>query len=313
MGGCFMKNAKEGFDSLTKSSRNLFQVLQTAPVYRVIFWTVFSATMLTEVIAERLAAQGEEVVAAEKIDPVLNAYAENDYYQKRPLMDALELGFRMIEADTFLADDQLLVGHSVLDLQTKGSLESLYFAPIEKLVSDRSELASAPNKPLWLIIDVKSDADLTYRALRKLLSKYSAMLTKVVDGNVERGAVTVIISGNTARTLIEKENPRYVAIDGRFPDLDSESPTHLIPMVSARWGSHFRWLGKSEFTKYEESRLKSIVDQAHAQKRLIRFWSTPDVKAVWTKLRTAEVDLIGAGRYALLTEFLVPRKSPFAP
>ena len=236
MGGCFMKKAKVGFDSLAKSRLNLFRGMQTV----LVLWAVFWATMLTAVITQQLTAQSEEVVAAEKIDPILSAYAENDYYQKRPLMDALELGFRMIEADTFLADEQLLVGYSVLDLQSKGSLESLYFAPIEKLVRDRSELVVATNKPLWLIIDVKSDADLTYRALRKLLSKYSGMLTKVVDGQVELGAVTVIISGNTARTLIEKENPRYVAIDGRFSDLDSDSPTHLIPMVSVRWGSHFR-------------------------------------------------------------------------
>jgi len=290
-------------DSFDGSMMSLCRILQRHIFVNAIIQVAF--------VLGRLEA--EEIVAAEKVEPILNAYAENDYFQKRPLMGALELGIRMIEADTFLVDDRLMIGYSVMDMQSKGSLEALYLAPLQKLVEDRSELVTRAGSPFYLVIDIKSEADLTYRALRKLLSKYTSMFTKVVDGKVELGPVTVIISGNAARAMIEEENPRYVAIDGRFSDLDSNLPTHLMPMISARWGSHFRWLGKSPITKYEASRLKSIVERAHAGKRLIRFWSTPDVDAVWTELRNAHVDLIGAERYPVLSDFLVPRKSPFTP
>ncbi|MDZ4852929.1 MAG: hypothetical protein SGI77_26885 [Pirellulaceae bacterium] len=273
-------------------------------------WFVCFFAMFAALTAQ---AQPEESVRAEKQMALDNAYAENDYMQKRPLASALELGFRHIEADTFLIDDRLLIGGSILDMQSKGTLEELYLAPLAKLVESQSELVTNGKTPIRLVIDIKSDAEQTYRVIRSLLERHKSMLTKVVDGQVEPGAVSIIISGNCPREMIEDENPRYVAIDGRISDLDSDSPIHLIPMISARWGSHFRWSGKLEITKTEELRLKSIIGRAHAGNRLIRFWSTPDVDAVWTTLRGKNVDLLGTENYTKLNDFLIPRASPFTP
>ncbi len=262
---------------------------------------------------ELIYAEDDETVVAEKFTPKVFAYAENDYAQKQPLINALELGFRYIEADTFLIDDRLMVGNSVLDLQSKGTLESLYFAPLAKLLKDRSELVVRDESPILLVLDVKSDAEPTYRFIRILLNQYASMLTKVVDGELQSNSVTVIIAGNCARERIAAENPRLAAIDGRVADLESNTPTHLIPIVSARWGSHFRWQGKTSITPTERNRLQRMVEQAHSKKRLIRFWSTPDVDLVWTTLQAAGVDLIGAESYDALIEFVTPRKSPFEP
>jgi hypothetical protein len=257
--------------------------------------------------------QEEETITAEKFTPRVFTYAENDFVHKRPLIGSLELGFRYIEADAFLVDNRLMIGSSVLDMQSKGSLESLYLEPIAKLVQDRSELILREGSPFTLIIDVKSEADSTYRAIRILLNRYKSILTKVVDGEVQPNAVTVIIAGNVARELIAVENPRFVGIDGRVSDLESNAPPHLIPIISARWGSHFRWQGKTLFTPTERDRLQSMVERAHSKNRLIRFWSTPDVEVVWTALQTAGVDLIGAEDFENLVEFAIPRKSPFEP
>ncbi len=54
-------------------------------------------------------------------------YSENDYMRSRPLMDALTAGFRYIEADTFLVDNRLMIGGSVLDMQSKGTLNRCIF------------------------------------------------------------------------------------------------------------------------------------------------------------------------------------------
>jgi hypothetical protein len=256
--------------------------------------------------------QDEEVIVAEKFIPRVFAYAENDFVHKRPLAGSLELGFRYIEADTFLVDNRLMIGSSVLDMQSKGSLESLYFEPIAKLVQDRSDWIPRDGSPLTLVIDVKSEAESSYRALRVLLNRYKSILTQVVDGELQPNAVTVIVTGNCAREQIAVENPRFVAIDGRLSDLESNSPTHLIPIISARWGSHFRWQGKTSITPSERNRLQSMVERAHSKNRLIRFWSTPDVDLVWTTLQVAGVDLIGAENFEGLVEFVTPRKSPFA-
>ena len=41
--------------------------------------------------------------------PRPRAHSHNDYWRKRPLLDALECGFCSVEADIFQVGDQLLV------------------------------------------------------------------------------------------------------------------------------------------------------------------------------------------------------------
>ena len=75
------------------------------------------------------------ILAAEKqqpvtLNPLVRAHAHNDYYHKRPLLDALASGFCSVEADVFLKDDTLLVGHFRFELRKVRSLEALYLKPL---------------------------------------------------------------------------------------------------------------------------------------------------------------------------------------
>ena len=51
--------------------------------------------------------------------PLTNAHAHNDYEHTRPLFDALDQGFNSVEADVFLVDGKLLVGHTAFDLEAQ--------------------------------------------------------------------------------------------------------------------------------------------------------------------------------------------------
>ena len=48
------------------------------------------------------------------VTPLANAHSHNDYEHDRPLLDALDHGFKSIEADIFLFEGQLLVTHDAL-------------------------------------------------------------------------------------------------------------------------------------------------------------------------------------------------------
>jgi len=48
--------------------------------------------------------------------PLLRAHSHNDYAHTRPLLDALDQGFCSVEADIYLENGQLLVGHDKKDL-----------------------------------------------------------------------------------------------------------------------------------------------------------------------------------------------------
>jgi hypothetical protein len=228
------------------------------------------------------------------------AHAHNDYQHKRPLLDALDRGFSNIEADVWLWEGKLLVGHWPWDLNGERTLEKLYLEPLR----DRAKAPGVP--PVTLLVDVKTDARETYAALDKVLTLYADILSVTRNGMSEPKAVTVVLSGNVDRATLAAQAVRYAAIDGRPDDLDSTAPTHLIPWLSAAWDGRFRWQGEGTMPEDERGRLRAFVSQAHERGRMVRFWGTADKPAMWAELRAAGVDLIGTDDLDALRRFLQP-------
>ena len=236
--------------------------------------------------------------------PLPNAHAHNDYEHSRPLFDALEHGFCSIEADVHLVDGQLLVAHDLEDVRPERTLETLYLAPLRELVKRNRGSVYSDGPSLILLIDLKSPAVRTYEALRPLLERYQGMLTEYREGRVKERAVTVLISGNRPVKMMAEETARYAALDGRMQDLESNPPSHLVPLISENWPPFFQWDGTGPFPEAEAARLRAIVQKAHAQGRKVRFWATADHRAFWDVLLAAEVDLIGADDLAQLETYL---------
>lgn len=258
--------------------------------------------------------------AAEKVGPALpQAHAHNDYEHTRPLLDALAHGFTSVEADIYLVDGKLLVAHDRADLKPERTLAALYLDPLRELARGKKSIFDN-GQSLTLLIDIKTEAEPTYTVLRELLVKYREMLTAFKTKNINTvndwkfintNAVTIILSGNRPRDLVVGENDRFVAIDGRLTDLAKKNlSVSLIPLISDNWNNHFQWRGTGPFPESDRAKLKSLVEQTHAEHRRIRFWATPDNETAWAELRAAGVDLINTDKLAGLAEFL--RKSPAA-
>lgn len=239
--------------------------------------------------------------------PLAKAHAHNDYYHKRPLLDALDHGFCSVEADVFLVGNELQVAHSRSELKPERTLQSLYLEPLRQRVEQNNGRVY-PNGPSFtLMIDVKSEGTATYQALHGLLSRYKAILTRVESGRRVAGAVDVVVSGNRATAVIAADDPRYVGVDGRLTDLISDQPADLLPMISDNWGNHFRWRGAGEIPAAEKKKLRDVVTLAHNSGRRVRFWATPETPALWSELYEAGVDAINTDRLAELQAFLSAR------
>lgn len=239
--------------------------------------------------------------------PLPNAHAHNDYEHARPLLDALDQGFCSVEADIYLRDGRLLVGHTPADLKPDRTLEGLYLVPLRERVRAHGGNVFSHGPPFWLLIDIKTEAKATYLALDPVLARYADMLSSLRDGKWEQKAVTVVISGNRPRELLAAQTTRYAGLDGRLSDLDSAEPAHFLPWISDRWSSHFGWKGQGPMPESERTRLKEIVLKAHARGRLVRFWDTPEDPAFWKELRAAGVDLINTDQLVELRRFLLAR------
>ena len=237
--------------------------------------------------------------------PLQRAHAHNDYEHKRPLFDALECGFCSVEADIWLVDGKLLVAHDRNQVRPERTLQSLYLDPLRERARRNGGRVYPSGPEVTLLVDVKSDAEQTYIALREVLKAYSDLLTVFHSGSTATNAVTVIISGNRDRSLMDKETVRYAALDGRLEDLDSNAPGHFIPLVSESWTKLFKWRGAGPMPKDEKQKLQQTVTKSHAQGRKVRFWATPDQPEVWKELLDAGVDLLNVDDLVGLQNFLL--------
>jgi hypothetical protein len=237
--------------------------------------------------------------------PLIHCHAHNDYEHPHPFLDAAACGFCSFEADIHLVDGKLLVAHNRAAVKPDRTLESLYLDPIKKQIEANGGRLYRNGPPAWLLIDVKADANGTYAVLRDVLKQYAPILTVWRDGKKEQGAITVVISGSRARKMITDETIRYATIDGQMPDLQANPPADLVPWLSEQWTTHFKWRGQDAMPDSERQSLKQLVDTAHHQGRLVRFWGGPDTPAFWKEIRDDGVDLINTDHLELCREFLL--------
>lgn len=256
-------------------------------------------------VALLLAAGTAPAVAAQptRLD---RAHAHNDYEHARPLLDALDHGFNSVEADVWLVDGALLVAHDRDEVRPDRTLERLYLEPLRERARANGGRIHAGRPPLLLLVDVKSDAEVTYARLHDVLRSYADVLTIWSGDSVEEGAVSVVLSGERARDTMRAAPIRFAAYDGRLPDLDAEAatPTAFMPLVSERWGRVADWDGSPPVPPGLRAELSRLSDLAHTQGRRLRFWGTPDLEAVWGLLLGAGVDLINTDDLAGLQRFL---------
>jgi len=245
--------------------------------------------------------------------PLPQAHSHNDYEQKRPLIEALDHGFCSVEADIHLVNGQLWVAHDRVKARPERTLQSLYLDPLRERCRTNGGHVYAATNGFTLLIDVKADAEGTYRVLDPILRLYRPLLTRFTPTNTTPGAITVILSGARPTELVNAQAERFCAIDGRPEDLDGNPSPHLVPLISESWSTLFKGPGGDQFSAANRALLGSLVQRTHAQGRRLRFWGAPDRPWLWGELRNARVDLLNTDRIAHLAAFLRGEPAPEPP
>ncbi len=239
--------------------------------------------------------------------PLPNAFAHNDYSHKHPLYDALENGYTNIEADVFLRGKSLVVAHINPFFKSHRKLEKLYFKPLLEAVNENGGRVYANyNKPITLLIDIKTDANETYKALKPLLEEYKSILTSYDNGIVTERAITVVLSGHKPYDIIKKENSRLAFIDKDLrKSVRDTVANNMYAMASCKYSKLIKWKGYGSIPNKQKEKLINYVDMAHNRGERVRLWASPENKTVWNELLNCGVDLINTNKLVALKNFLV--------
>jgi hypothetical protein len=229
----------------------------------------------------------------------LNAHSHNDYKRERPLIQALENGFRSFEADIFLREGSLLVAHSEDEIDPGKTLEAMYLKPLKELMRDSSFNCT----PYILLIDIKENGEKVYPVLDELLEKYSFILTGYKNENVYENKVSVILSGDRPVKEVLKDTTRFAAIDGRFEDINK--PSYLYPMISEDWFTTGEYINKNISSLSQADGLKDLAARIIKSNKLFRIWNAPDNEKSWKFQADAGVSLINTDNITGLKKFLL--------
>jgi len=235
-------------------------------------------------------------------------YAHNDCLQKRPLFDALENGYVNIEADIFLRGGKLIIAHWFPYLKINRTLEDMYLSPLKKHVQQNRNDSLINLKPITLLIDIKSSPEETYAVLRKLLERYTDILSSYENGTFRQGLVNVVITGRKPAAIIRQESKRLVMLDD-FLDAPSNDPNYnLYAMASCKYSHVLKWKGKGKMPLVEKLKLQELVAMAHLQGKKARLWASPENDEVRQQLLNCGVDYINTDRLLELKAFLLTQK-----
>ena len=122
--------------------------------------------------------------------PIL-IHSHNDYCRRAPFWQAYAQQVYSIEADVFLHDGKLLVGHEVEDLSPGMPFEALYVEPLVTLFGRNGGRAwKDSGEHLQLMVELKSATEPTLQAVAALLGRYPEVFDPAVNPEAVRVAVT---------------------------------------------------------------------------------------------------------------------------
>lgn len=226
--------------------------------------------------------------AAAAQPPVL-IHSHNDYAQRVPFYQAYAQQVSSIEADVFLHDGQLLVGHDVEDLRADMTFEALYVEPIVTLFARNGGRAFRDSdQTLQLMVELKSETDPTLRAVAALLGRWP----EVFDPEVNPAAVRVAVTGRLPAPEAFDRYPRFLGFDGAWDADYTPEQLERIALISTNFRDFSQWNGKGTIIPAEKERLEQVIDRAHEQGKPVRFWNAPEGTTVYYTFYDMGIDYI---------------------
>ncbi|ORY03211.1 PLC-like phosphodiesterase [Clohesyomyces aquaticus] len=188
------------------------------------------------------------------VTPIM-CHSHNDYWRRVPLFQALHYGCTGVEADVWLFDNELFVGHNTMSLTRNRTFRSLYVDPLVRILDQQNtinEFSSPspnntkngvfdedPSQTLVLLVDFKNSGEDIYPVVAEQLSalREKGYLAYFDGTSVVPGPITVVATGNAPFNLLAANTTyRDIFFDAPLSDL-YEEPTGGFP-ASGSYHSH---------------------------------------------------------------------------
>ncbi|KZT30499.1 hypothetical protein NEOLEDRAFT_1159676 [Neolentinus lepideus HHB14362 ss-1] len=256
-------------------------------------------------------------------------HSHNDYWRDVPLLTALSYGVGSVEADVWLDNGTLFVGHEPAALTPNRTFASLYVQPLLAILAGQNPRnafttnQTTPNgvwdtssgTPLQLLVDIKTDGAATLPFVLKALEplRSEGYLTTYANGILTTSAVTVVGTGNSPLEPIKALEPRDYFYDAPLtqltdPSLNTTFDVNLSPLASTDYETAVGWTGIGGISDAQRANVTKFINDAHSLGIKARFWDTPGwpIQArndVWQELLNDGADWLNADDLEAASQF----------
>ncbi|KAH8878743.1 hypothetical protein GQ53DRAFT_857600 [Thozetella sp. PMI_491] len=233
-------------------------------------------------------------------------HSHNDYWRKRPLWSALATGCISVEADVWLVDGEIYVGHSRLELREDRTLAEMYINPLIDILGQRNQSVGMatvlerdprpfslgifpqdPQQSLVLLVDFKTEGRALWAAVEKALQplREREWLT-VWDGQSRvEGPVTVVASGNAPfDVIVSNTEYRDIFYDAPLEALEASEDKTKNTFKYNQSNSYYASAGMLQsfgpviMNTLRNSQIELVrgqIKQARLRGLVPRYWGTP--------------------------------------
>jgi hypothetical protein len=240
-------------------------------------------------------------------------HSHNDYWRRVPLYDALRWGCTGVEADVWLLDEELYVGHKTNALTQNGTFRKMYVDPLVKILEHKNEVGqfstssdlkngvfnTEPAQTLVLLVDFKNNGRDIFPVVSQQLAalREKGYLTYFDGNSTIEGAITVVATGDAPFDLITA-NLTYRDIFFDAPlDLLAQEPSFLSDKrggqgtvgttpashfdstnsyyASTNFGKSIGWLWFGHISDAQLSLIRAQIKGAKERGLKARYWSAP--------------------------------------
>ena len=225
-------------------------------------------------------------------------HSHNDYNRLAPFWEAYSQHCTSIEADVFLHEGQLLVGHNVEDLKADNSFLRMYVEPVVRTFrAGNGRMWPGSDDRLQLMVELKSETEPELGEIIKLLEQFP-------DVFCTDNGVKVVITGNTPAPSDFGRYPDYIWFDGVLREHYTPDQLARVALISENFRTYAKkWNGKGNFVPQDYLSLKAAIDQAHAMGKPVRFWDAPEGTTVYFTFIRLGIDYVNTDKPAVAGQF----------
>ena len=175
----------------------------------------------------------------------------------------------------------------------KKSFSETYLVPLKARI-DQNNGWIYPDKieEFIVVIDFKSDSNLTYASFEKAIAPFYSMLTTFEANKRSKKAIRIIVTGNVPRNVILNTEKRYCTLDEPINKINNDIDAMRISMSTINFKKIFDWKGEGSMPNMQYHGYTTYIKLAHKIGRTVRVKNIPENANAIGILSETGVDLI---------------------